>query len=158
MRALAGRSAQAAKEIKHLIDESVSGVTAGSTLVEKAGSSMVEIVANVRNVAQIVSEISASSQEQTAGLDQIKDAVMQMDLATQQNAALVEEAASAAQSLQAQAQGLVRVVSVFTTDDATPPSTWPQHPALAPVSHAQASALRVPAPTHRVSEAIDYAV
>lgn len=158
VRALAGRSAQAAKEIKHLIDESVSGVTAGSTLVEKAGSSMVEIVANVRNVAQIVSEISASSQEQTAGLDQIKDAVMQMDLATQQNAALVEEAASAAQSLQAQAQGLVRVVSVFTTDNATPPSTWAQHPALAPVGHAQASALHVPAPTHRVSEAIDDAV
>lgn len=158
VRALAGRSAQAAKEIKHLIDESVSGVTAGSTLVEKAGSSMVEIVANVRNVAQIVSEISASSQEQTAGLDQIKDAVMQMDLATQQNAALVEEAASAAQSLQAQAQGLVRVVSVFTTDDAAPPSAWPQYPALAPVGHAQASALRVPAPTQRVSEAIDDAV
>ena len=157
VRALAGRSAQAAKEIKHLIDESVSGVTAGSTLVEKAGSSMVEIVANVRNVAQIVSEISASSQEQTAGLDQIKDAVMQMDLATQQNAALVEEAASAAQSLQAQAQGLVQVVRVFTTDDATPPSTWPQHPALAPVSHAQLSAPRAPAPQPHVAPVIDYA-
>lgn len=144
VRALAGRSAQAAKEIKHLIDESVAGVNAGSTLVEKAGASMMEIVANVRNVAQIVSEISASSQEQTSGLDQIKNAVMQMDLATQQNAALVEEAASAAQSLQSQAQGLVRVVSVFTTDDTAPASTWAQHPALAPVSHAQPSFSTVP--------------
>jgi len=145
VRALAGRSAQAAKEIKQLIDESVTGINAGSSLVEKAGASMVEIVANVRNVAQIVGEISASSQEQTSGLDQIKNAVMQMDLATQQNAALVEEATSAAQSLQAQAQGLVHVVSVFTMDDeAAPASTLAQHPALAPVRHAAQPVPAVP--------------
>lgn len=137
VRALAGRSGQAAKEIKQLIDTSVAGVNAGSSLVEKAGASMAEIVANVRNVAHIVSEISASSQEQTEGLDQIKDAVVQMDLTTQQNAALVEEAASTAQALQAQAQGLVRVVSVFTTDDGAPATAAGHQPALAPVGVGQ---------------------
>lgn len=135
VRALAGRSGQAAKEIKQLIDTSVAGVNAGSSLVEKAGVSMAEIVANVRNVAQIVSEISASSQEQTEGLDQIKDAVVQMDLTTQQNAALVEEAGSAAQSLQMQAQGLVRVVSVFTLEEGAS-HALEARPALAPVGHA----------------------
>jgi len=118
VRGLAGRSADAAKEIKRLIVESSSSVDTGSELVEKAGASMAQIVTRVRQVAQIVQEISASSEEQNTGLEQIKHAVLQMDSATQQNAALVEEAAAASQSLQVQAQGLVESVRVFQLQDA----------------------------------------
>ncbi len=113
VRALAGRSASAAKEIKALIDESVSNVDSGCVLVEKAGSTMDEIVVSVRRVADIMTEISEASQDQTLGIDQIKQAMVQMDTVTQQNAALVEEAAAAAQALEGQAQSLVRAVSVF---------------------------------------------
>lgn len=113
VRALAGRSADAAKEIKGLIDESVTNVDSGCVLVEKAGSTMDEIVVSVRRVADIMNEISEASQDQGLGIEQIKQAMMQMDAVTQQNAALVEEAAAAAQSLEGQAQGLVSAVSVF---------------------------------------------
>ena len=113
VRALAGRSANAAKEIRQLIDESVSAVTAGSSLVNQAGSTMNEVVASVHQVAQIVTEISAASHEQSQSLEQIKNAMLQMDTVTQQNAALVEEAASAAQSLQHQGQALLDAVSSF---------------------------------------------
>ncbi|MBF6630485.1 MAG: HAMP domain-containing protein [Comamonas sp.] len=115
VRSLAGRSAEAAKEIKGLITESVDNVSSGCTLVEKAGSTMDEIVVSVRRVADIMTEISEASQDQSMGIDQIKQAMMQMDTVTQQNAALVEEAAAAAQSLESQAQGLVGAVSVFHT-------------------------------------------
>ena len=140
VRALAGRSAGAAKEIKALIEESVHNVAAGRELVEKAGATMEEIVASVRDVAHIVSEISAASQEQTVGIEQINDAVAQMDSLTQHNAALVEEAASAAQSLQMQAQSLVRTVSVFRvaeTDGGNDAITQIDSPALAPAGFAQ---------------------
>lgn len=118
VRALAGRSAEAAREIKHLIEESVSNVTSGSVQVEKAGSTMDEIVVNVRRVADIMNEIREASQDQTQGIDQINQAMQQMDQVTQQNAALVEEAAAAAQAVEAQAQALVRLVSVFRVEQA----------------------------------------
>ena len=115
VRSLAGRSAVAAKEIKELISASVDNVSAGCTLVEQAGSTMDEIVVSVRRVADIMGEISLASQDQTTGIDQINQAMVQMDQVTQSNAALVEEAAAAAQSLEHQAQTLVQVVSVFKT-------------------------------------------
>jgi len=113
VRSLAGRSATAAKEIKTLIGESVANVDQGCKLVEQAGSTMDEIVVSVRRVTDIMGEISMASQEQTSGVDQINQAVGQMDQVTQQNAALVEQAAAAAQSLEFQAKNLVEVVSVF---------------------------------------------
>ncbi len=114
VRGLAQRSAAAAKEIKGLIDDSVGKVDAGSSLVNEAGRTMEQIVASVRRVTDIMGEISAASQEQTSGIEQINQAVTQMDQVTQQNAALVEEASAAAQSLQTQAGSLLRTVSVFT--------------------------------------------
>src|SRR5690606_21008528 len=110
---LAQRSAQAAKEIKVLIEDSVSKVGTGSQQVERAGATMQEIVASVKRVTDIMGEISAASEEQSGGIDQVNRAVSQMDEVTQQNAALVEEAAAAAGSLQEQAQRLAEAVSVF---------------------------------------------
>ena len=113
VRSLAQRSAAAAKEIKTLIDDSVSKVGEGSKQVAEAGKTMEEIVDSVKRVTDIMAEITAASQEQTQGIEQINQAITQMDQVTQQNAALVEEAAAAAQSLQEQASGLSQVVSVF---------------------------------------------
>ncbi|WDZ95986.1 methyl-accepting chemotaxis protein [Herbaspirillum sp. WKF16] len=113
VRSLAQRSAAAAKEIKELIDDSVEKVGAGSQLVERAGSTMTEVVASVKRVTDIVGEITAASHEQSTGIEEINRAITQMDEVTQQNAALVEEAAAAAQSLQDQAGRLSEVVSVF---------------------------------------------
>ncbi|RBL82928.1 hypothetical protein DDE05_34085, partial [Streptomyces cavourensis] len=110
---LAQRSAQAAKEIKGLIEDSVSKVGAGSQQVERAGATMQEIVSSVKRVTDIMGEISAASEEQSSGIDQVNRAVSQMDEVTQQNAALVEEAAAAAGSLQEQAQRLAEAVAVF---------------------------------------------
>jgi len=113
VRALAGRSAEAAKEIKQLIETSVQNVGEGCKLVEQAGSTMDEIVVSVRRVADIMGEISTASQDQSSGIDQINQAVGQMDQVTQQNAALVEESAAAAQSLEHQANTLLQAVHVF---------------------------------------------
>ena len=113
VRSLAGRSAAAAKEIKELIDESASKVSAGTALVGEAGKTMDNVVASIQRVTDIMGEITAASQEQTSGIEQVNQAVIQMDQVTQQNAALVEEAAAAAQSLQEQASGLARTVSAF---------------------------------------------
>ena len=113
VRSLAGRSAQAAREIKTLISASVERVEKGTVLVDQAGSTMQEIVASIRRVTDIMAEISAASNEQSIGVAQVGQAVAQMDEATQQNAALVEQIAAAAESLQAQAQELVRTVSLF---------------------------------------------
>ncbi|MDD2713265.1 MAG: methyl-accepting chemotaxis protein, partial [Simplicispira sp.] len=113
VRSLAGRSATAAKEIKALIDASVDNVSQGCTLVEQAGSTMDEIVVSVRRVADIMGEINLASQDQTQGIAQINQAMVQMDQVTQSNAALVEEAAAAAQALEGQAQSLVHTASVF---------------------------------------------
>jgi methyl-accepting chemotaxis protein len=117
VRSLAGRSASAAKEIKALIETSVGNVDEGCKLVEIAGSTMDQIVVSVRRVASIMGEISVASQDQSAGIDQINQAISQMDQVTQQNAALVEEAAAAASGLEVQAQQLVKVVSVFNLGD-----------------------------------------
>jgi methyl-accepting chemotaxis protein len=116
VRTLAQRSAAAAKEIKLLIDDSVSKVDAGAKLVDNAGTTMDEIVTSVRRVTDIMGEIAAASQEQTSGIEQINMAVTQMDQVTQQNASLVEEAAAAAESLQEQAGKLAQLVSVFKLD------------------------------------------
>jgi methyl-accepting chemotaxis protein len=116
VRNLAQRSAGAAKEIKTLIGDSVEKVDAGSKLVDQAGATMNEVVESVKRVTDIISEITAASVEQTAGIEQINQAIMEMDNVTQQNAALVEEAAAAAQSLQDQADNLSQAVSVFKTD------------------------------------------
>ncbi|WP_044529366.1 methyl-accepting chemotaxis protein [Herbaspirillum sp. B65] len=113
VRSLAQRSASAAKEIKILIDDSVSKVGTGSELVTRAGSTMDEVVASVRQVAQIVAEISAASSEQSDGISQVNLAINDMDQTTQQNAALVEQAAAAAESMQQQATRLSEVVSQF---------------------------------------------
>ena len=113
VRSLAQRSAAAAKEIKTLINDSVEKVEEGSRQVAQAGQTMDEIVGSVRRVTDIMAEIEAASREQTQGIEQINQAITQMDQVTQQNAALVEEAAAAAQSLQEQATGLSQVVSVF---------------------------------------------
>ncbi|MBA5640315.1 MCP four helix bundle domain-containing protein [Duganella sp. LX20W] len=113
VRNLAQRSAGAAKEIKLLIDDSVEKVGAGTKLVGQAGVTMDEVVASVRRVTDIMSEIANASQEQSAGIEQVNHSIIEMDSMTQQNAALVEEAAAAAQSLQDQAAELARVVSIF---------------------------------------------
>ncbi|HYD60891.1 MAG TPA: methyl-accepting chemotaxis protein [Noviherbaspirillum sp.] len=113
VRNLAQRSAAAAKEIKALISDSVEKVGVGAKLVDQAGSTMDEVVTSVRHVTDIISEIAAASNEQTAGIEQINQAIIQMDNVTQQNAALVEEAAAAAGSMQEQARNLSMVVSVF---------------------------------------------
>jgi len=113
VRALAGRSAEAAKEIKSLINASVARVEQGSTLVDQAGSTMTEVVSSIRRVTDLMGEISSASDEQSLGVSQIGQAVSQMDQVTQQNAALVEQMAAAASSLNSQAQELVQVVAVF---------------------------------------------
>ena len=124
VRSLAGRSAEAAKEIKNLINDSVSRVERGNTQVDQAGVTMNEVVASIRRVTDIMGEISAASSEQSQGVSQIGEAITVMDQATQQNAALVEEMAAAAASLKTQAQQLVGAVSVFKLGalDAAPPS------------------------------------
>ncbi|WP_455556065.1 methyl-accepting chemotaxis protein [Comamonas sp.] len=157
VRSLAGRSAEAAKEIKALITASVERVGQGTALVDQAGATMDEVVASIRRVTDIMGEISAASTEQSAGVAQVGEAVSQMDQATQQNAALVEQMSAAATSLHNQAQELVQAVAVFklanngtavsqaprpatslaaTNTSAARPAinktTAPQRPALAP--------------------------
>ncbi|MFA6068425.1 MAG: methyl-accepting chemotaxis protein [Janthinobacterium sp.] len=121
VRNLAQRSAAAAKEIKDLIVDSGSKVEAGSKLVDSAGATMHDIVVSVQRVADLMGEIASASQEQSQGIAQVNATVTQMDDATQQNAALVEEAAAAAQSLQDQAGRLAQVVSVFKLEEITSP-------------------------------------
>ena len=116
VRNLAQRSAAAAKEIKILINDSVEQVDLGRNLVERAGSTMTDVVNSVKQVTGVVAEISMASRQQSEGIDQVNNAVTQMDDVTQQNAALVEEAAAAAQSLEEQAQQLSRLVGIFKLD------------------------------------------
>jgi len=117
VRSLAGRSAEAAKEIKTLISDSVEKVEIGSRLVEQAGQTMEQIVTSISHVTNIMGEITAASAEQSAGIDQVHLAIGQMEAATQQNAAMVEQAASAAAALHGQADNLTSVVSVFRLHD-----------------------------------------
>ncbi|EYC51988.1 chemotaxis protein [Hylemonella gracilis str. Niagara R] len=116
VRALAGRSAEAAKEIKGLITDSVQRVEQGTALADKAGGTMTDVVASIQRVSAIMAEISEASSEQTAGVTQVGEAVANMDQTTQQNAALVEEMATAASNLKTQAQELVDLVAVFQVE------------------------------------------
>jgi methyl-accepting chemotaxis protein len=159
VRSLAQRSADAAKEIKGLIIDSVEKVNAGSQQVGEAGRTMSDIVAQVRRVNDLIGEISSATQEQTQGISQVGDAVSQLDQVTQQNSALVEESAAAADSLKDQAIKLVEAVSVFTLGDgfatpavasragdaSRPQATAAKAPAARPAQarppHARASAL-----------------
>ena len=151
VRSLAGRSAEAAKEIKALITASVERVEQGSLLVDKAGVTMTEVVSSIRRVTDIMGEISAASTEQSTGVSQVGEAVMQMDQVTQQNAALVEEMAAAAGSLSQQAQALVGAVAVFklsadqTHLQAGTAPAQPPRPALRPAP--------APAPVARANPA-----
>jgi methyl-accepting chemotaxis protein-1 (serine sensor receptor) len=124
VRNLAQRSAGAAKEIKGLINDSAEKVRVGSSLVDQSAKALADIVDSVKKVTDIVAEIAAASQEQSAGIDQVNHAVLQMDEMTQQNAALVEEAAAAARAMQEQAGELSRQVGFFQLgDDAATPAT-----------------------------------
>ncbi len=125
VRSLAHRSAQAAKEIKSLIEASVQRVSAGNQLVTNAGTTMDDIVAQVGRVNQLIAEISASSVEQTSGIGQVSDAVQQLDQVTQQNAALVEESAAAADSLRHLAGKLTDAVASFRLPQGTPTTALP---------------------------------
>ena len=145
VRNLAQRSAAAAKEIKVLIGDSVEKVEAGSRQVDDAGATMNEIVTSVQHVADIMSEISAASQEQSSGIEQVNLAITHMDEVTQQNAALVEQAAAAAQSMQDQAANLSMVVPVFKVDAGAAPRAQPPKRA-APASALPASTARPAAP------------
>jgi len=113
VRALAGRSAEAAKQIKQLISESVGQVSDGARLVQGAGATMRETVDSIRSLAELVTSISRASSEQSSGIGQISEAVSHMDQLTQQNAALVEETAAAGMSLQEQAEKLAGIVNTF---------------------------------------------
>ena len=159
VRSLAQRSAEAAREIKALIGASVERVEAGTRLVQDAGGTMGEIVASVQRVSDIIAEISAAASEQSQGIGQVNASVSQLDQMTQQNAALVEESAAAAQSLSEQAGKLVRVVSAFRIDGlavaplAMAPALAPAPvapkwaaPRVAAASAIQRVAARAPAP------------
>jgi methyl-accepting chemotaxis protein len=129
VRNLAQRSASAAKDIKGLIDDSVQKVQIGSELVDKAGQTMEEIVQSISRVTQIMTQISNASEEQSQGIAQVNHAITQMDQVTQQNAALVEEAAAAAESMQEQSAKLADVVSVFKLDASFTSPALPRVPA-----------------------------
>ncbi|WMW80689.1 methyl-accepting chemotaxis protein [Undibacterium cyanobacteriorum] len=150
VRSLAQRSAAAAKEIKALIGDSVDKVTAGSALVDQAGQTMGEIVASVRRVSDIMAEITAASQEQSSGIQEIGSAINQMDEMTQQNAALVEEAAAAAESLEEQAELLTKALDVFKLNNAQGSMNIGRAPAARPAP-ARASAPRIGAKPAKVA-------
>ncbi|MBR7986864.1 Tar ligand binding domain-containing protein [Burkholderia cenocepacia] len=157
VRSLAQRSSSAAKEIKALIDASVERIRTGSTLVDEAGRTMSDVIGAVQRVTDIMGEIAAASEEQSSGIDQVARAVAQMDEVTQQNAALVEEAAAAAQSLEEQAARLRETAAVFQLDDeaaragavvavARQAPRAPSAPAAAPAAPAAARVERDAAP------------
>jgi methyl-accepting chemotaxis protein len=151
VRSLAGRSAEAAKEIKGLINASVERVEQGTALVDQAGATMTEVVDSIRRVTDIMGEISAASSEQSAGVAQVGEAVTQMDQATQQNAALVEQMAAAASSLKSQAHDLVGTVAVFKLmqgDGASTPGSHHVVPAIQPSAPKQFAPVIKAAPKH----------
>ena len=147
VRSLAQRSAAAAKEIKLLIDDSVDKVAAGSKLVDEAGATMEQVVDSVRKVTAIMADISVATTEQSDGIAQVNQALAQMDGVTQQNAALVEEAAAAAESLQEQAHHLAEVVSVFKLGEQARQPV----PAVAAPARAPQPALKKTAPARQLA-------
>ncbi len=151
VRSLAGRSADAAKEIKTLIGASVERVEQGTTLVDRAGATMSDLVDSIKRVTDLMAEISASSSEQAAGVSQVGEAVTQMDQVTQQNAALVEEMAAAASSLKSQASELQQTVAVFKLGSGAQAAFLPKAHVRAPAQKAapfkgQERRLDAPAP------------
>ncbi len=138
VRNLAQRSAEAAKEIKGLIKDSVGKVENGSELVNQTGETLGEIVNAVKKVSDIVAEIAAASQEQSSGIEQVNKAITQLDEVTQQNAALVEESAAASKSLDDQAQQMAELVGFFNIGEATNEMA-PQPPRAARPAPATAS-------------------
>ncbi len=138
VRNLAGRSATAAKEIKELIEDSSKRVEEGSSLVNKSGETLEEIVTSVKKVTDIVAEISSASEEQAAGIDEVNKAIIQMDEMTQQNAALVEQAAAASESLGEQSEGLDQLMTFFSVGEPSSRPTLQKSKSPAPV--------RAPAP------------
>lgn len=152
VRNLAQRSATAAKEIKDLINDSVAKVKAGTELVDESGKSLHEIVASVKRVADIVAEISAASEEQASGIDQVNTAITQMDTTTQQNAALVEEAAAASKAMEQQAQVLVEKVSFFSSTggvQAAAPASFSSNVSSAPRTNVRSM------PAHKVAKPVN---
>jgi len=138
VRSLAGRSATAAKEIKELIQDSVRKVEDGSTLVTQSGQTLEQIVTSVKKVSDIIAEIAAASREQSAGIEQVNQAVMQMDEMTQQNAALVEQATAASQSMAEQARALTGLMHKYNSGGSSGnPVQTVQSRAVAPVAQAQ---------------------
>ncbi len=146
VRSLAQRSASAAKEIKILIDDSAEKVERGTRLVGQAGVTMGEVVDSVRRVTDIMGEIASASQEQSAGIEQVNLSIIDMDGMTQQNAALVEQAAAAAQSLQDQASELAHVVSIFKLGEGEQQQQQPRAPARPLVLRSVSKPARAPAP------------
>jgi methyl-accepting chemotaxis protein len=154
VRSLAHRSAEAAKEIKTLIVDSVEKVDAGAKLVDQAGATMKQVVESVKRVSDIIGEIAAAGNEQSAGIEQINRAIMEMDNTTQQNAVLVEQASAAAESLQDQAANLAQVVSVFKTDAVHTASVAPLKSASAPARVKTVAIPRLAATGNATSPAI----
>ena len=150
VRSLAQRSAEAAKEIKSLIGRSVEQVEQGTVLVDQAGKTMGEIVGSIQRVSDIVAEITSASAEQSTGISQVGEAVGQMDQVTQQNAALVEESAAAAESLKGQALQLVQAVATFKL----PAGPHGAHHAAAPSAHAPSAAARAPQRAKSISRPV----
>jgi methyl-accepting chemotaxis protein len=146
VRTLAQRSANAAKEIKLLIHDSVEKVDSGAKLVDQAGTTMREIVDSIKRVSDIVSEISAASREQSAGIEQVNQAIAQMDQVTQQNASLVEEATAASESMQNEAKNLADTVAVFRVDVSTQ--------LVSPVAAVQSAVKPRPAVPRKTSKAL----
>ncbi len=155
VRTLAQRSAGAAKEIKHLIDDSVARVAEGSALVDRAGQTMQEIVSSVQRVTDIMGEIAAASQEQSSGIEQVNQTVTHMDEATQQNAALVEEASASARALEEEARRLGEAAAVFRlgTGAGSPAAAAPVRAARAPSRSAAARPAALPAAGKRAAVA-----
>ncbi|WP_404376504.1 methyl-accepting chemotaxis protein [Vreelandella aquamarina] len=149
VRNLASRSAEAAKEIKALIETSVSQINQGSSLVEQAGRTMTDVVTAVRRVTDIMDEISAASQEQSDGIEQVSQAVGQMDQVTQQNAALVQQATAAAASLEEQANRLEEAVAVFQVLGAQ--QAIEAQPARSPAPRVSAAPSMVAPPARRAA-------
>jgi len=146
VRGLAQRAATAAKEIKTLINASVEKVESGGKLVRDAGATMDAIVTSVQHVTQIIGEISTATGEQSAGLSHVSQSVVQLDQMTQQNAALVGESASAAESLRMQAERLQKVVSAFRLLQQTQEAAWTAHTTISGARKSAKVAMTAPAP------------
>ncbi|OHV09695.1 methyl-accepting chemotaxis protein [Kushneria phosphatilytica] len=152
VRALAGRSSEAAREIRSLIDSSIERVDSGSALADQANSTMSEIVEAVQRATELMTEIAAASEEQSSGISQVNQAVSQIDQATQQNAELVQNAAQAARELEHQAEALRDSVAVFQLENHSAPSR-PQHDTSFEPSEGQSHATAIPtSPSHKTAE------